>query len=74
MPTIPAPAQRGEFFLDGRFEPATGTATLPVVNPATEAPLASVRSASPADVERAVAAARRAWPAWAATPAAARAE
>ena len=74
MPTIPASAQRGEFFLDGRFEAATGERELAVTNPATGERLASVRSVSAGDVERAVAAARRAWPRWAATPPAERAE
>jgi acyl-CoA reductase-like NAD-dependent aldehyde dehydrogenase len=74
MPTIPAPAQRGEFFLDGRFEATTGERHLAVINPATEEPLASLRSASRADVDRAFAAARRAFASWAATPAAARAD
>lgn len=39
-----------------------------MVNPATEAVIAAVPDAGPADVNRAVAAARRAAPAWAATP------
>jgi len=47
-------------FIDGEFrDPLDGTA-LKTVNPATEEVLASVAVAGPADVERAVAAARRA--------------
>jgi aldehyde dehydrogenase (NAD+) len=47
---------------------------MPVVNPATEEVLDEVPSARPADVTRAVAAARAAFPGWAATPARERAE
>jgi acyl-CoA reductase-like NAD-dependent aldehyde dehydrogenase len=35
-----------------------------VVNPATEEPIAEIPAAGPEDVDRAVAAARRAWPGW----------
>jgi aldehyde dehydrogenase (NAD+) len=47
-------------FIDGRWvEPASGR-TFTTVNPATEEPLAEVGEAGPEDVDRAVAAARRA--------------
>ncbi len=45
-------------FVEGRF--VEGTAGATTLNPATDAPLAEVRSATPADVDRAVTAARRA--------------
>jgi len=45
-----------------------------VRNPATEEPLAEVRSASPTQVDRAVAAARAALPGWRRTPAGERGE
>jgi len=47
-------------FIDGREVPATGGATFATVNPATEEPLAEVARATTADVDRAVAVARRA--------------
>ncbi len=48
-------------FLNGEFGPAAGGKTFPTVNPATEEPLARVAEAGPADVDRAVAAARAAY-------------
>jgi aldehyde dehydrogenase (NAD+) len=53
-------------FIGGEFVDADAYA--PTINPATEEPLAEVAQASAADVERAVAAARAAAPAWAALP------
>jgi len=57
-----------ELFIDGRWTAATSDQTLPVVNPATGKPFADMACASRADVDAAVAAARRAldggaWPA-----------
>jgi 1-pyrroline dehydrogenase len=49
--------------IDGAVEPA-GTALLDVVNPATGAVIARVTDGTAADVDRAVAAARAALPAW----------
>lgn len=51
--------------IDGHL--VEGGTTLPVVNPATEEVLAQVPDCSPEQLEAAVAAARRAQPAWAAT-------
>jgi aldehyde dehydrogenase (NAD+) len=48
-------------FLDGEFAPAASGQSFPTVNPATEEPLAQVAEAGPDDVDRAVAAARRAF-------------
>lgn len=67
-PAPAPPAREDRLFLGGRFVPASGDRWLDVRNPATEQPLAVVRGASLADVDLAVAAARAAWPAWAATP------
>jgi acyl-CoA reductase-like NAD-dependent aldehyde dehydrogenase len=52
--------------IDGAFAPAAGGATFATLNPATGAPLCDVAAGDAADVDRAVAAARRALPAWAA--------
>ncbi|GAC1608210.1 MAG: aldehyde dehydrogenase family protein [Mycobacteriales bacterium] len=57
------------FFIDGAWVPATGRTPIAVINPATEEQLAAVPAGEPEDVDRAVAAARAAFPAWAATPA-----
>jgi aldehyde dehydrogenase (NAD+) len=48
-------------FVDGEFAPAQDGKQLITLNPATEAPLAKVAVAGPADVDRAVAAARAAY-------------
>jgi aldehyde dehydrogenase (NAD+) len=48
-------------FLNGEFVPAADGRLFPTVNPATEDPLAQVAEAGPADVDRAVAAARAAY-------------
>jgi aldehyde dehydrogenase (NAD+) len=62
-------ADRYELFIDGRFvEPRSGK-HFATINPATEAKLASVAEAGPADVEAAVRAARRAFDdGWGAMP------
>src|SRR3954452_25488893 len=52
---------------------ARNAGTIEVVNPYTEEVIESVPAGGPADVDRAVAAARAAFPAWAATPPAERA-
>jgi aldehyde dehydrogenase (NAD+) len=53
-----------KFYIDGQWvdpvEPRTGE----VINPATEAVSGRISLGSPADIDRAVAAARRAFPAW----------
>ena len=68
----PETSQR--FYIDGRWCSPTTAATLPVINPATEAVVAHVASGSAQDVDRAVAAARAAFPGWSATPAQSRAQ
>jgi betaine-aldehyde dehydrogenase len=54
-------------FIDGEFVEAAEGTTTPVLNPATGEQIAQAPSSSTADVDRAVAAARRAFPGWAAT-------
>ncbi len=54
------------FFLDGAWLPVDREA-LTVVNPETEEPVGAVPAGLPEDVELAVAAARRAFPAWSTT-------
>jgi succinate-semialdehyde dehydrogenase/glutarate-semialdehyde dehydrogenase len=55
--------------IDGRWRPARTSATFPVLDPCDGRALAQVSDASPDDVQAAIAAARRAFPAWAATTA-----
>ena len=52
---------RLKFYIDGAWVAPASKKTLPVVNPATEEPLYEVALGSPADVDKAVAAARRAF-------------
>src|SRR6185436_14334867 len=61
-------------FIDGSFEPAKEGGTFKTVNPATEEVLAEVALGSAEDVDRAVAAARRAFGPWSARPGAERAK
>ena len=61
-----------QIYIDGRWQAATGTATTEVVDSYAETPFATLRASSAADVDRAVDAARRAWPGWSALPAAQR--
>ena len=56
------------FFVDGQWVPAQGHDPIAVVNPATEEQVASVPSGTEQDVDAAVAAAKAAFPSWAATP------
>ncbi|NUP32624.1 MAG: aldehyde dehydrogenase family protein [Streptomycetaceae bacterium] len=60
-------------YIDGAWTPSSGTAAIEVVDPATEQVHATVPDGTAEDVDRAVAAARRAFPGWAATPPAERA-
>lgn len=62
-------------FIDGEFvSPASSGGVFKTVNPATEEVLAEVSAAGPEDVDRAVAAARRASGPWSALPGAERAK
>ncbi|WP_434577392.1 aldehyde dehydrogenase family protein [Pseudomonas sp. Z5-35] len=63
----------GQFYIDGRWQSPARSMTLSVINPATEEIIAEVAQGSSQDVDRAVAAARAAFPGWAATPVADRA-
>ena len=61
-------------FIDGKFAEPKGAKRFETINPSTEATLSEVVQATPADVNRAVAAARAALPKWAGLPAAERAK
>jgi acyl-CoA reductase-like NAD-dependent aldehyde dehydrogenase len=59
-----------KLYIGGEFVDGLTEAAIEVLNPADGAVLAEVSAAGPEDVDRAVAAARRAFAAWSATPAA----
>jgi len=61
-------------WINGRWESPEGAKRFTTINPATREPLASFVSAAPKDVERAITAAHRAFPAWRDTPAPKRGE
>lgn len=63
----------GSLFVDGRWSKPLNPAWIPVINPATGQSVAEVALGGAGDVDLAVAAARRAFPAWAAIPVAERA-
>ena len=67
-------AQTERLYLSGTWVDSTGSATVPVVDPSTEDVIGAVPEGTREDVDRAVRAARDAFPAWAATPRAERAE
>ncbi|OCX25799.1 aldehyde dehydrogenase family protein [Pseudomonas graminis] len=58
----------GQFYINGEWTSPAIPALLPVVNPATEEVVAEVARGSAEDVDRAVAAARAAFPGWSVTP------
>ena len=49
-----------QFYIDGQWVEPIGKETLEVINPATEQPIATIALGNEKDVDRAVAAARRA--------------
>jgi acyl-CoA reductase-like NAD-dependent aldehyde dehydrogenase len=59
---------RDQLYIDGAWVPSAGTGTIPVVDSSSEEVMGSVPDGVPADVGRAVDAARRTLPAWSATP------
>ncbi len=64
---------RYPLFIGGRFQPPAAGVHRPTINPATEEMLAEVAEADAEDVDRAVSAARRAFPGWSRLPGARRA-
>ena len=57
--------QREELYIDGAWIAPQGNGTIEVINPTTEQVIGSVPAGSSADVDLAVAAAKRAFPEWA---------
>lgn len=63
-----SPMKTLQHLIDGAWQDSNSTTLLDVVDPATEQVVAHLPEGSPDDVDRAVAAAERAQPAWAALP------
>lgn len=57
-----------KIYVDGAWIPSDGTGTIEVINAATEEVMGSIPEGTASDVDKAVAAARRAFDSWAATP------
>ncbi len=64
----PQPIVRDRLFIGGEWVPSAGTGTLDVIDSTTEEVMGIIPEGSTKDVDLAVAAARAAFPAWAATP------
>src|SRR5690606_13789867 len=60
--------RKTDFYIDGKWTAPVAPRELEVINPADERAYAVISLGSAADVDLAVAAARRAFPSWAATP------
>ena len=56
-----------KFYIDGQWVDPVAANDLHVINPATEQPVAVISMGSPADVDKAVAAAKRAFESWSQT-------
>jgi acyl-CoA reductase-like NAD-dependent aldehyde dehydrogenase len=59
---------QNQIFIDGQWIASSGTERIGVVNPYTEQVIGQVPAGAPSDVDRAVAAARAAFPSWSRTP------
>ena len=64
--------RKTDFYIDGAWRAPRSPNDFEVINPADETPFAVISLGSAADVDDAVAAAKKAFPAWAATPVAER--
>lgn len=60
--------EKREFYIDGRWTAPSEATPLEVIDPSSEEPCAVISLGGRADTDAAVAAARRAFPEWAATP------
>jgi len=74
MATAAGIGARDKVFIGGEWVVPAGADPLPVVNSTTEETIATIPGCTPVEVDLAVEAARGAFPGWAATPRAARAE
>src|SRR5665213_1941846 len=62
------PIVRDRLYIGGEWVPSAGSGTIDVIDSTTEAVMGTIPEGSTKDVDQAVAAARSAFPAWAATP------
>ncbi len=60
--------RKTDFYIDGAWVAPSEANDLPVINPADETPYATISLGTAADVDKAVAAARRAFESWSQTP------
>jgi len=60
--------EKRDFYIDGKWVASEGGQACQVIDPSTEEPCATITLGTAADADRAVAAAKRALPGWAATP------
>ena len=56
------PAQK--LYYDGKVQPATSGKTFKTIDPSNAKPLAEIQTASPSDIDAAIASARKAFPSW----------
>jgi aldehyde dehydrogenase (NAD+) len=68
LPMLPAMIDTSRLFIDGAWVASASDETIPVVNPTTAEVIGAVPRGDTADVDRAVAAARRAFEGWSSTP------
>jgi aldehyde dehydrogenase (NAD+) len=74
MAVATEPHVKDKLYIDGEWVDPAGKETIDVVNASTEEVMGRIPQGTPEDVERAVAAARRAFESWSQTPMAERAE
>src|SRR5215210_1348978 len=67
MATITQPLTRDRLYIGGEWVEPAGDSAIEVVDPTTEEVIGSIPEGTPEDADRAVAAAREAFPGWAAT-------
>jgi betaine-aldehyde dehydrogenase len=56
-------------YYDGKIQSGSSTSSFQTIDPATAEPIANIHTTTPAAIDAAVASARKAFPAWSATPA-----
>ena len=67
MPTMKTDV-RDRLYIDGEWVPSTGSNSIAVIDSTTEEVIGTVPEGTVEDIDRAVAAAREAFPGWSATP------
>jgi len=66
-PRLAAVITKDKIYIDGAWVPSTGSGTLQVINSTTEEVMGTIPEGTPEDVQKAVAAAKAAFPAWSRT-------